>query len=115
MSCRKPPHGADTLTKMKGVGVSALGRVVVFFHIFLMALFSTVGMAWSGAGFQVGHLENPSRAPIRTAQMLKEISEQEYRVAEFVNAARVGDKAKVEQFLREGMNINAKTRAETRP
>ena len=52
-----------------------------------------------------------NRGPMRLTQLFKEISEQEHRIAQFVNAARVGDAAKVDKFLSEGMDINAKNKS----
>ncbi len=84
-------------------------RIVSCLLSLLIALCNSAGMASSR--LQGGHSENPNREPVKIAQFFKEIPEQEHRVAEFVNAARVGDKAKVDRFLREGMDINAKNRS----
>jgi ankyrin repeat protein len=107
---RKGAHGADTSTKWKGGRVSTF-RIVPYFLILLIPLFYSVRMSWSGPGSQVKYAEKLNKGPIRTAQMLKEISEQEHRTAAFINAARVGDTAKVDKFLREGMDINAKNKS----
>ncbi len=69
------------------------------------------GLDWNRLPGRYTYAENLNRGPVRLTQLFKEISEQEHRIAQFVNAARVGDAARVDKFLREGMDINAKNKS----
>ncbi len=96
--------------KMNGVVVSVFGIAFSLF-ILLMPLSCPAGVGLPPPGAQSKQLENRSQPLIKTAQLLKEIGEQEHQIAEFINAARIGDASKVDQFLRGGMDINAKNKS----
>lgn len=69
------------------------------------------GLDWDRLPGGYTYADNVNNGPIRLTQLFKEISEQEHRIAQFVNAARVGDVAKIDKFLSEGMDINAKNKS----
>jgi ankyrin len=69
------------------------------------------GLDWNRLPGGYAYADNANGGPIRLTQMLKEISDQEHRIAQFINAARLGDVAKVDKFLSDGMDINAKNRS----
>ena len=110
MSYRKASFRGDTLVKLEEVGVSIF-KIASSFLILLIPMLCSVGMALSAPGTQPKQSESLNQAPFRTAQLLKEIGEQEHAIAEFIKAARIGDAAKVDQFLRGGMDINAKNKS----
>jgi ankyrin repeat protein len=96
--------------KLQEVGVTIF-KIASSFLILLMAMLCSIGMALSAPGPQPKQSENLGQAPFRTAQLLKEVNEQEYAIAEFINAARIGDAEKVDKFLGGGMDINAKNKS----
>ena len=87
-------------------------RIASSFLIFLVALFNSVEISWSGTDHLTRLTDIPSRPSVRTAQLLQEISEQEYRTGQFIRAARSGEIDKVRKFLAEGTDVNSKNRNE---
>jgi len=92
--------GLKTALEMKNDGYS-LGRTP----------FTAVDLNWNRSLDGHAYAEDSYPGTIKTAQFLKEISEQEHRIAQFINAARVGDIEKVRKFLDQGMDINAKNKS----
>jgi ankyrin repeat protein len=67
----------------------------------------------SGWRMALGCLPDLSRAPaILTAQLLETVKEDDYRIAQFIRAAREGDVSAVNRFLAQGMDVNAKNKNE---
>jgi uncharacterized protein len=67
----------------------------------------------SGQRMPLGYSTDLSRTrAIVTAQLLESVKEGDYRIAQFIRAAREGDIDAVNRFLAEGMDVNAKNKNE---